>query len=160
MMTQLTEHFTLEEFQKGAEIPPVCVGIFTELAQQILEPVRAEFDAPLLITSGYRSPTENAEAHGQPNSEHIATSSMCACDFFIAGHLSQRSIFDWMRLNPALPFHQLIFEHGANDSSVIHVSINKLMPGVRSVLEGSEHNASAYVKVDHVAFQPPGSESA
>lgn len=152
---QLTEHFTLEEFQKGDAIPPFCIGIFTDLAEQILEPVRAEFQEPLIITSGYRSPMENAEAHGQPNSEHIATSSMCACDFFIPGHLSQRSVFDWMRLNPALPFHQLIFEHGANDSSVIHVSINKMMRGVRSVLEGSEHNASGYAKVDHVEFAAP-----
>ena len=159
MMTQLTEHFTLEEFQKGAEIPSVLV-FSRSWRNKFSSPSARNFQAPLLITSGYRSPAENAEAHGQPTSEHIATSSMCACDFFNAGHLSQRSIFDWMRLNPALPFHQLIFEHGANDSSVIHVSINKLMPGVRSVLEGSEHNASAYVKVDHVAFAPPGSESA
>lgn len=159
-MTQLTTHFTLEEFQKGDAIPPACFGIFAELAEKILEPVRAEFNEPLVITSGYRSPQQNAEAHGQSNSEHIATTFMCACDFYIKG-LGQRFVFDWMRLNVALPFHQLIFEHGANNSSVIHVSINKMMPGGRSVLEGSEHNASPYVKVDHVDFAaPPAGTSA
>jgi hypothetical protein len=153
-VTQLTTHFTLEEFQKGDPIPDACIGIFTELAEKILEPVRAEFNQAIVITSGYRSEKENEAAHGQPNSEHMATTYSCACDFY-SERIGQRFVFDWMRLNPSLPFHQLIFEHGANNSSIVHVSINKMMPGVRSVLEGSEHNASPYVKIDHVAYVPP-----
>jgi hypothetical protein len=43
-------------------------------------------------------------------------------------------------------------EHSANGSSVVHVSMNKRMPGVRSVLEGATHNAEPYVKVDHVEY--------
>jgi len=148
----LTEHFALEEFQKGDPIPAECEAIFAQLAAEILEPVREEFHLPLVITSGYRSPRQNAEAHGQPNSEHMATATMCACDFYIAIAGGIRPIFDWMRQNPLLPFHQLILEHGGKGSSVIHVSINKMMPGVRSVLEGATHNAEKYIAIDHVPF--------
>jgi len=59
-----------------------------------------------------------------------------------------------MRNNPYLPFHQLILEHGKDGSSIIHVSINKMMPGIRSVLEGSEHNDPSKQN-RHVAYIPP-----
>jgi hypothetical protein len=81
---------------------------------------------------------------------------MCACDFFVKG-VSQRMVFDWMRTNPVLPYHQLILESSADGSSVIHVSINKMMPGVRSVLIGATHNAVPYTKADYVAYNPPHS---
>ena len=106
------------------------------------------------VLSGHRSLQANAEAHGQTNSDHLSTTFRCAGDFKVKG-IGQRFVFDWMRLNTSLPYHQLILEHGPDGSSIIHVSINKMMPGVRSVLEGSEHNASKYTKVDHVAYVPP-----
>jgi len=128
--------------------------VLTELCQTVLDVVREQF-GELTITSGYRPPAANAEAHGQPNSEHIYTSRKCAADFMASGEPIQRNVFDWMRENPTLPYHQLILEHGANGSSVVHVSINLDMPGVRSVLEGATHNASPYVKIDHVAYVAP-----
>ena len=155
-MTQwLTHHFALEEFQKGDPIPPECVPIFTMLCEQILEPVRDYFSSALVITSGYRSPEENAAAHGQPNSEHMATPTRCAADFYLEGVI-MRAVFDWMRNNPALPFHQLIYETDARGGAVIHVSINTELPaGTRSVLTGATHNASPYQKADYVAYVPP-----
>jgi len=155
-MTKLTEHFDLSEFRHGDTIPDACIGIFTDLAELILEPVRTHFDLFLVITSGYRSEKQNIEAHGQPNSEHMATTWMCACDFYVKG-ISQRMVFDWMRTNESLPFHQLILESSADGSSVIHVSINKMLPGVRSVLIGATHNAVPYTKADYVAYNPPHS---
>jgi len=150
-MTQLSTHFTLEEFQKGDKIPEECIPIFTELCEKILEPIRTEFNKSMEITSGYRSPKENAECHGQPNSEHMATALMCACDFYIE-KIGMRFVFDYCRNNPAIPFHQLILESDASGISIIHVSINKLMSGIRSVLIGATHNKSAYTAVDHVAY--------
>jgi hypothetical protein len=145
----LSPNFDLPEFQKNDPIPDACLPILTRLAKEILEPVRAQF-GPLIITSGYRSPEANAEAHGQANSEHIYTPAWAACDFYAPG-IPARNTFDWMRgfTGRTLPFHQLILEHDANGSSVIHVSINSLHPGLRSVLEGATHNAEPYVKVDH-----------
>jgi hypothetical protein len=153
-MTQISQHFSLEEFQKDkAVIPQECVGAFTVLATSVLDPVRDWCASPLVITSGYRDPNANAEANGQPNSEHMATVDWCAADFCCPDRATN-SIFDWMRLNSSLPFHQLILEHGENDSGVVHVSWNRLKPGVRSVLEGTTHNAEPYVKVDYVPYSP------
>lgn len=158
---QFSEHFASTEFEKTGPIPLECVPIFTRLCVDILEPARAYANAPFSVTSGYRPPEANAAAHGQPNSEHMATEHWCACDFYpavgatgeLAG-LTARLMFDWMRNNASLPFHQLILEHGQDGSSVIHVSINDQKPGVRSVLEGATHNAAPYTKVDYVAYNP------
>lgn len=153
-MTQLSTHFNLSEFQKGDPIPEECIPIFRELCEQILEPIRVEFGKPLIITSGYRSEKQNAEAHGQETSEHIASPTKCAVDFFIEG-IGMRFAFDWCRNNPILPFHQLILESGPKGGSIIHCSINRMMPGIRSVLTGATHNTAPYQKVDYVAYIPP-----
>jgi len=149
----LTAHFHLSEFEHGATIPDECIPIFVELCAKILEPIRAVFDKPIIITSGYRSPESNAEAHGQPNSEHLATPIKCACDFYLQG-IGMRFVFDFLRNSPVFPYHQLILEGDAQGGSIIHISINKAMPGVRSVLTGSTHNKSAYQKADHIPFNP------
>lgn len=155
---QLSPHFSSKEFEIDAPIPLACIPIFKRLCVEILEPAREYAGANAwIITSGYRDPASNAAAHGQPNSEHMATQHWCAADGIpgFAGNKSVRDVFDWMRNNAALPFHQLILEHGQNGSSVIHVSINDQKPGVRSVLEGATHNAEPYAKVDYVAYNPP-----
>lgn len=148
---QLTPHFALEEFNDKDGVPPACLDAFTALARDILEPVRERFGR-ILITSGYRDPETNTAVHGQPNSEHIASRDWCACDFFVPGEPT-RPIFDWMRTNKTLPFHQLILEAGSL-GSVIHVSWNRTKPGVRSVLTGATHNAEPYVAVDHAPYSP------
>ena len=62
---QLSKHFTLEEFEKsmtatrkGIENKAGSGEIknLTDVCYNILEPVRAKFDKPIIITSGYRSP--------------------------------------------------------------------------------------------------------
>jgi zinc D-Ala-D-Ala carboxypeptidase len=157
-MVQLSQNFALDEFQKNEPIPAVAIPTFAVLATQILEPVRAFLQEPLLITSGYRSPEANVAAHGQPNSEHVATADYCAADFY-CGLVPARTIFDYMRNNSMIPFHQLILEHGANGSSIVHVSYNRLKVGVRSVLEGATHNSEPYIKCDYVAYLFPPIES-
>ena len=159
---QLTTNFKLEEFQLNDAIPKECVLAFTSLAKYILEPVRAKFNVPLQITSGYRSPRANAEAHGQPNSEHVATPTICACDFYpvppAPGLVTTQDVFDYMRNSPTLPYHQLILEHGVN-ASVIHVSFNASKYGVRSVLIGATHNSEPYTKADHVPYEVASNRS-
>jgi zinc D-Ala-D-Ala carboxypeptidase len=147
----LSEHFHLSEFRHGGAIPDSCIPVFIELAAKVLEPVRTEFSKPLEITSGYRSEEENKQAHGQSNSEHMATSIFCAADFYIEG-IGMRFCFDWMRNNPTLPYHQLILESDQSGISIIHVSLNKMMPGTRSVLIGQTHNQAPYQHVDYVAY--------
>jgi Peptidase M15 len=153
---QLSEHFSLENFQKEAPIPAVAAPSFSALANLILEPVYAEFGATLYFTSGYRDIAENTAAHGQPNSEHVATADYCAVDFFC---VMTEKVFDWMRNNPTLPYHQLILEKG-KVGYVIHVSWNRLKPGVRSVLTGATNNSQPYQQAVHVEFNPSPEVSA
>jgi len=153
----ISPNFKLEEFEIDGPMPLECRQAYIELANEVLEPAhgyaKRTFPVCLMkITSGWRPPEANAAAHGQKDSEHMATADRAAADFLIPG-VAMRALFDWMRMNPELPFHQLILEHGKN-STVIHVSWNRLKPGVRSVLEGAEHNAEPYVAVDHVGYKP------
>jgi len=159
---KFSPNFDKKEFERGSDGAPVPVealSIFTFLCEEVLEATRSWAGVPLKVTSGYRSPTANAAAHGQPNSEHVATVDKCAADFYPDGRPA-REVFDWMRTNATLPYHQLILEHGSSGSSVIHVSVNRELPGVRSVLEGATHNAEPYISVDHVPYVAPGEQQA
>lgn len=149
---KLSANFDITEMERDAPLPANVIPIYTAICQQILEPARTHAGCPLRVTSAYRPPAFNTAAHGQPNSEHMATSEHGAVDFYpINGQV--RELFDWMRNNPVLPFHQLILETSANGSEILHVSMNLAMPGVRSVLTGMTNNLTAYQKVDHAPFR-------
>ena len=111
------------------------------------------------ITSGDRPPDANKATHGSPTSEHIYTPDSCAADFTFDttfGKLvSMRATFDWIRTNPFLPFHQVILEHGANGSSIIHVGYNKNKLSARTAMEGATHNAAPYQHWECAAYKLP-----
>ena len=124
---QLSKHFTLEEFEKSQTA--TRKGITNkagsgeiknlgDLCYEVLDPVRAKFDRPVTITSGYRSP-ELSEAIGSK-----ATSQHClgeAADFEIAG-VSNLEVALWLTNN--VNFDQCILEFwtGEASSGWIHVS--------------------------------------
>ena len=124
---QLSKHFKLEEFEKS--MTAVRKGIenkagsgeiknLTDLCYTVLEPVRAKFDKPVTITSGYRSP-ELSEAIGSK-----ATSQHClgeAVDMEVIG-VSNLQVALWIQNN--VDFDQLILEFytGETNSGWIHVS--------------------------------------
>ena len=66
-MGDLTAHFSKYEFRcrDGSEHPIDC-----ELLA-MLEAIRCHFDAPVTITSGYRSPDYNQAVGGASNSQHL-----------------------------------------------------------------------------------------
>ena len=138
---QLSPHFLLAEFELDAPIPAAFVSLFQSLCVSILEVVRSQF-GPIHITSGYRTHDSNQAAHGVPTSEHIATSTHCACDFTIVG-VNMRDVFDWIRNNPDLKWGQLILEHGSN-ADIIHLSVNERMQ--RDALEGATANRTGYIR--------------
>lgn len=79
-MTQLSEHFSLEEVVTSQEAArrgidntpsPEIIERLKETCQQA-EAVRALLNAPMLISSGYRSPELNAAIGGVPDSAHVA----------------------------------------------------------------------------------------
>ena len=135
----LSPHFDQTEFEHDAPIPSACLAPFSLLCVSLLEPIRAKY-GPIRITSGYRTAESNAAAHGVPNSEHVATPTVCAADWYIVG-IDMRDVFDWIRTESGLRWGQVILEHGQfND--IIHLSVNDKMQ--RDALEGATANRTSY----------------
>lgn len=142
----LSANFDQSEFELEAPLPAECVSSYTMLCSNILEPIRAHVNQPLIITSGYRSPEGNASAHGVSNSQHIATKTYCAADFKIMAMHDLRGLFDWIRLKSGLAVDQLILEHQSDGGpDVIHVSWVINLPRLQA-LEGSTANQSSYMR--------------
>lgn len=79
----LSEHFKAKEFQSKDknEYMLVCEELIAAL-----ETIRNHFNAPVIINSGYRTPSWNAKVGGTPNSYHCKG---MAADIVVKGHSSQ-----------------------------------------------------------------------
>lgn len=123
------KHFTLSEFFRSStaakndiknEPSPderaTIVRNINLLVDNVLDPVRDKFCAPVIITSGYRCPQVNKMVGGVNNSQHM---SGCAADFRIQGgtYLTMRQVFFY--IYDTLEFDQLIYYRSKN---FIHVS--------------------------------------
>lgn len=65
---QVSTHFKIREFrQKDGRCDKILID--SELVE-VLEDVREHFNAPVIITSGYRTPEYNAKIGGVKNSQH------------------------------------------------------------------------------------------
>lgn len=86
------------------------------LVDNVLDPIRDKFCAPVIITSGYRCPQVNKLVGGANNSQHM---SGCAADFHIKGftYLMMHQVF--LNIYDTLEFDQLIYYRSKN---IIHVS--------------------------------------
>jgi zinc D-Ala-D-Ala carboxypeptidase len=119
-MTELTPHFTLEEFtdsqtaaRKGIpNVPPIGSPERANLMRtaEVMEQVRTILgDKPILISSGYRSPAVNSAVGGSKSSAHM---SGLAVDFSCPGFGTPLAICK--KLHPhmkELGIDQLIHEY-------------------------------------------------
>ena len=129
-MTQLTEHFTLEEMtvsptakRLGLSNTPTPEHIenMRYCCEMILEKVRAKF-GPVTINSSYRSPRVNQAVGGSKTSQHVNGQ---AIDFEVKG-VDNKVVADWVADN--LEFDQVILEFytkGDKNSGWVHASIKK-----------------------------------
>jgi putative chitinase len=129
-MTQLTEHFTLEEMtvsptakKLGLSNTPTPEHIenMRYCCEMILEKVRAKF-GPVTINSSYRSPRVNQAVGGSKTSQHVNGQ---AIDFEVKG-VDNKTVADWVADN--LEFDQVILEFytkGDKNSGWVHASIKK-----------------------------------
>lgn len=64
----ISEHFRVNEFRCSDGTDPVCID---EELVGILEFVRSRFGKPVLINSGYRTPSHNKKIGGAKFSQHM-----------------------------------------------------------------------------------------
>lgn len=80
---RVSEHFKAKEFQCKDKTEGLLVA--TELLEA-LEKIRNHFNAPVIINSGYRTPSWNSKVGGSSNSYHCKG---MAADIVVKGHSSQ-----------------------------------------------------------------------
>ena len=137
---RLSKNFTLEEMtrsmtaaRKGIDNTPGSGEIhnLTEVCYNVLEPLRAKFDKPITITSGYRSEALCEAIGSKKTSQHAKGQ---AVDLEIMG-VPNIKIAYWLQNN--VDFDQLILEFYNPDDPAggwVHVSYNEKGSNRKQVL--------------------------
>lgn len=113
-MIQLSPNFHLDEFthsqtaqRRGIDNdPPPNVVANLKHTAQMMELVRAALKAPILVSSGYRSPELNVAVGGSATSQHTRGE---AVDFTAPSFGTPREIVEAIR-KTSIPYDQLILE--------------------------------------------------
>lgn len=125
---QLTEHFSLDELcasQTAARyginnMPPAALYESLRDTALGLERIRALLDAPIHISSGYRSPELNKRIGGARNSQHVMGQ---AVDFTAPSFGTVRDVATMIAGNfGEIGFDQLILEYPDTAGGWVHVS--------------------------------------
>ena len=123
---QITEHFTVEEFERSStadrlgidnRVPAALLPNLKTLCEVVLEPLRAFAGKPIVISSGYRCPALNRAVGGVPQSQHLRGE---AADLHLPSTAEGRAWFRWLMDNTT--FDQLIWERNPQGTYWIHVS--------------------------------------
>lgn len=124
----LSANFTLKELtvsetalRKGLDNTPNdrVIANLKSLAEIILQPIRAHYDKPVRVSSGYRSPSVNASVGGSESSDHCKGQ---AADIEIDG-IPNADLAHFIADN--FKFTQVILEfytQGVPNSGWVHVS--------------------------------------
>lgn len=132
---KLSPHFDLDELIRSdyavrhglRNDPPEYVLKNLRVLAQRLERVRACLGAPLLVTSGYRSPELNRAIGGSITSAHVGG---LAADFICPEFGNPYQIARAIEANAdAIDFDQLIFE-----GTWVHIGFTQLTQSRREVL--------------------------
>ena len=134
MATKLSKNFTLEELinsptAKAKKINnkpnKEVIENLTNLAQNVLQPIRDKFGAQIIVTSGYRSKELNKAVGGSPTSQHCLGQ---AADIRTKSDepIDNRALFNLIKRmieEGKIIVGQLIWEYGSNNGpDWIHVS--------------------------------------
>lgn len=125
---QLSKNLALSEVtssntakRKGISNMPTPEHIenFKKLAENVFQPIREHFDAPIKISSGYRSAALNKAIGGASSSQHCSGE---AIDIDMDGtSITNAQVFNYIKDN--LVFDQLIWEFGTDKNpDWVHVS--------------------------------------
>ena len=137
---QLSRHFTLTEMTKSMtatrkgidNIPgPGEIKSLGDLCYEVLEPLRAHFDKPVTITSGYRSEAL-CEAIGSKKTSQHAKGQAVDLEIFEVPNIK---VAYWLQNN--VDYDQLIMEHFDKDDPAggwIHISYHEAGSNRKQVL--------------------------
>tara|TARA_B100000214_G_scaffold274342_1_gene204500 strand:- start:11783 stop:12169 length:387 start_codon:yes stop_codon:yes gene_type:complete len=83
---RLEKNFTLKEFQckDGSPVPPGYIGNVSDLCEN-LQVLRDYIQRPIIVISGYRSPSYNKKISGAKKSQHLLAK---AADIIVHGMTS------------------------------------------------------------------------
>jgi len=150
---KLTANITLDEMTKSdiAERKginnnpsPKQIENLKALAVNILQPVRSEFDRPLIIRSGFRCAQLNIEIGSSINSQHCADNNSAAADFEIPG-VDNKELAQWIR--DSLLWDQIILEfykEGEPSSGWVHCSYSTDLNRKQSLIAYREDDKTKY----------------
>jgi len=115
------------------------------LAENIFEPIRANFRIPIRISSGYRSKSLNSYIAGSMTSQHCKGE---AIDIDMDGNphgITNAQVFEYIKNN--LPFDQLIWEFGNNENpDWVHVSYSSTGKQRKQALKAIKENGRTQYK--------------
>ena len=94
------------------------------LIHYVLQPIRLHFNAPVIITGGYRSrglwqKLKDLGRNPAKNSQHLTGQ---AADFVIKGK-NTKDVFNWIK-SSGIEFDQLLYEYDSQGNIWIHISYN------------------------------------
>jgi len=127
---QISKHFTFNELthtnhtqflRRNRLMGERYIRTLRLIANYILEPVRAIFGVPVLVSSCFRCPDLNDFIGGSKNSQHLRGE---VPDFEVKG-IPCKEVFDIIRIKPHIKYGQLILE-SAGSVEWIHCSLPTL----------------------------------
>jgi zinc D-Ala-D-Ala carboxypeptidase len=123
-----------------------------EVAKQVFEPLRANFDKPIRINSFFRSVALNKRIGGSGSSQHCKGE---AIDMDATGEVTNKQLFDYIKKN--LEFDQLIWEFGTTkEPDWIHVSFTTKRENRKQILKAVKGGSPIYqvIKEGKVVEEP------
>lgn len=132
----MANHFTLQELTRSDTAvaqridntpPPEAQVKLQRLMDKLLDPIREQWGAPIVVNSGYRSPALNRAVGGATTSQHVRGE---AADITAGSPAKNKQLFNLI-LASGLIFDQLIDEKGyrwlhislsdSNRTQVLHI---------------------------------------
>lgn len=143
---QLSKNLSLAEMiisseakRKGINNVPSesIVSNMKKLAINVFQPIREHFNAPIHISSGFRSIELNKAIGGSSSSQHCSGEAM---DIDMDGtNISNAQVFKWIKDN--LVFDQLIWEFGTDaNPDWVHVSYESTGKQRKQILKAVRKN--------------------
>lgn len=114
-VSDVAEKHQVKNIPDDAQLSQV-LGNIKALVLNVLDPLRAMVDRPVIITSGYRSQRVNELVGGSKTSQHLTGK---AADFHVQGCTPQQMEVVYQTMQIGFDFDQLIFYPAKN---IIHVS--------------------------------------